>query len=183
MTKEIPMTQSLIPRQPVPALDVPQLSGNRLKLVFNEAPAFTLLVFYRGYHCPLCRTYLSELNRLHDDFVARGVIVKVLSSDSEERARRAADEWSLDKLDLGYGLSEADARAWGLYISTGRGLTSTGVEEPARFSEPGVFLIRPDLTLYWANVQTMPFARPHFKDMLGAIDFVIAKDYPARGEA
>ena len=177
------MTQSLNPRRPVPALDVPQLSGNCLKLVFNEAPAFTLLVFYRGYHCPLCRTYLSELNRLHDDFVARGVIVKVLSSDSEERARRAADEWSLDKLDLGYGLSEADARAWGLYMSTGRGLTSTGVEEPARFSEPGVFLIRPDLTLYWANVQTMPFARPHFKDMLGAIDFVVAKDYPARGEA
>ena len=97
------MTQSLIPRQPVPALDVPQLSGNRLKLVFNEAPAFTLLVFYRGYHCPLCRTYLSELNRLRDDFVARGVIVKVLSSDTEERARRAADEWALDKLDLGRG--------------------------------------------------------------------------------
>lgn len=177
------MPQSLIPRQPVPALDVPLLSGQRLSLAAGEAPTFTLLVFYRGYHCPLCRAYLTELNRLHDEFAARGVAVKVLSSDSEERARRAADEWSLDKLDLGYGLSEADARAWGLYISTGRGLTSTGVEEPARFSEPGIFLIRPDLTLYWANVQTMPFARPHFKDMLGAIDFVVAKDYPARGEA
>lgn len=177
------MPQSLTPRQPVPALAVPQLSGQRLSLAAGEAPAFTLLVFYRGYHCPLCRAYLTELNRLHDEFTARGVVVKVLSSDSEERARRTADEWSLDKLDLGYGLSEADARAWGLYISTSRGLTSTGVEEPARFSEPGVFLIRPDLTLYWANVQTMPFARPHFKDLLGAIDFVVAKDYPARGEA
>lgn len=177
------MPQSLIPRQPVPALDVPLLSGARLTLAANEAPTFTLLVFYRGYHCPLCRAYLTELNRLYDEFAARGVVVKVLSSDTEERARRAADEWSLDKLDLGYGLSEADARAWGLYISTGRGLTSTGVEEPARFSEPGIFLIRPDLTLYWANAQTMPFARPHFKDMLGAIDFVVAKDYPARGEA
>ena len=99
------------------------------------------------------------------------------------RAHRADAEWSLDHLDLGYGLDEASARSWGLYISTGRGLTSTGVEEPAHFSEPGVFLIRPDLTLYWANIQTMPFARPHFKDMLGAIDFVLAKDYPARGEA
>lgn len=177
------MPQSLIPRQPVPALDVPLLSGTRLTLAANEAPTFTLLVFYRGYHCPLCRAYLTELNRLADEFTARGVVVKVLSSDSEERARRTAEEWSLDQFDLGYGLSEADARAWGLYISTSRGLTSTGVEEPARFSEPGVFLIRPDLTLYWANVQTMPFARPHFKDMLGAIDFVVAKDYPARGEA
>lgn len=177
------MPQSLIPRQPVPALDVPLLSGARLTLAANEAPTFTLLVFYRGYHCPLCRAYLTELNRLADEFATRGVVVKVLSSDTEERARRTAEEWSLDRLELGYGLSEADARAWGLYISTSRGLTSTGVEEPARFSEPGIFLIRPDLTLYWANVQTMPFARPHFKDMLGAIDFVVAKDYPARGEA
>jgi hypothetical protein len=28
----------------------------------------------------------------------------------------------------------------------------------------------------------MPFARPHFGDVLTALDFVIAKDYPARGE-
>ena len=32
------------------------------------------------------------------------------------------------------------------------------------------------------STQTMPFARPSFQDLLGAIDFAIAKDYPARGE-
>jgi hypothetical protein len=31
-------------------------------------------------------------------------------------------------------------------------------------------------------VQTMPFARPHFDELLAAIDFALAKDYPARGE-
>ena len=60
--------------------------------------------------------------------------------------------------------------------------SSAGVEEPALFSEPGLFLIRPDRTLYFASVQTMPFARPHFADILAALDFVIAKNYPARGE-
>jgi len=55
--------------------------------------------------------------------------------------------------------------------------------EPALFNEPGVFLARPDHTLYWASVQSMPFARPHFREILAALDFVIAKDYPARGEA
>jgi hypothetical protein len=29
---------------------------------------------------------------------------------------------------------------------------------------------------------TPTFARPHLADILGALDFVIAKDYPARGE-
>ena len=75
------------------------------------------------------------------------------------------------------------ARSWGLYISTSRGKTSTGIEEPALFSEPGIFLVRPDQTLYWASVQSMPFARPHFREIISALDFVIAKDYPARGEA
>jgi hypothetical protein len=28
----------------------------------------------------------------------------------------------------------------------------------------------------------MPFARPHFAELLGALDFAIANDYPARGE-
>ena len=177
------MSERLMPRQPVPPLAVPSLSGNGLKLVAGNAQSFSLVVFYRGYHCPICRTYLTELNRLADDFAQRGVEALVLSSDTQERARRAADEWSLDRLDLGYGLPLDVARRWGLYVSTGRGLTSTGVEEPALFSEPGIFLVRPDLTLYWSSIQTMPFARPHFKDMLGAIDFVVAKDYPARGEA
>lgn len=176
------MPQKPMPRQAVPALNVPALSSQTMELVSGQAKNFTLLVFYRGYHCPLCRTYLTELNRLVDDFAQRGVEIKVVSSDTEERARLAVSEWGLTRLDLGHSLGIEAARSWGLYISTSRGMTSTGVEEPATFSEPGVFLIRPDLTLYWGSVQTMPFARPHFKEMLGAIDFVLDKNYPARGE-
>lgn len=85
-------------------------------------------------------------------------------------------------LRFGYALPLATARSWGLYISTGKGKTSAGVEEPALFAEPGVFLIRPDQTFYYGAVQTMPFARPSFSDLLMAIDFAISKNYPARGE-
>ena len=45
-----------------------------------------------------------------------------------------------------------------------------------------LLLRRADGTLYWSAIQTMPFARPHFRELLGAVDFVISKDYPARGE-
>jgi len=125
---------------------------------------------------------LGGLNRLADDFAARGVSVVVLSSDGRERSERAQAAWGLDRLMVGYGLDLDTARAWGLYISSGRGKTSIGVEEPALFAEPGLFLVRPDGTLYFASVQTMPFARPAFAEILKALDFVIAKDYPARGE-
>jgi len=29
----------------------------------------------------------------------------------------------------------------------------------------------------------MPFARPHFAEILSALDFVVKNNYPARGEA
>lgn len=142
-----------------------------------------MVVFYRGLHCPLCRTYISELDKLLDDFKQRGVNVVAISSDTEERARTTKDSWGVQNLEIGYGLDLEVAQQWGLYISSSRGKTSAGVEEPAMFSEPGVFLVRPDGSLYWASVQTMPFARPHFKEVLSALDFVIKADYPARGEA
>ena len=81
-----------------------------------------------------------------------------------------------------YGLSLQQARDWGLYISRGAGASSLGIEEPPMFVEPALFLIRPDRTLYFASVQSMPFGRPCFDEMLRAIDKIVAKDSPARGE-
>lgn len=95
----------------------------------------------------------------------------------------AQEQWGLETLTVGYDLPLDDARAWGLFISSGRGKTSTGVEEPALFSEPGLFLVRPDGTLYASSVNTMPFARPNFGELLQSLTFIIEKDYPARGEA
>ena len=81
-----------------------------------------------------------------------------------------------------HSLPLATARDWGLFISTGRGKTSIGIEEPALFSEPGLFLVSPDRSLYFSSVQTMPFIRPSFAELVGALDFVIEKNYPARCE-
>jgi peroxiredoxin len=195
----------LIPRQPVPALDVPLLGGGRFQLAVPPAPTtrlreqanqtgeanmvgrpqggtFDMLVFYRGLHCPLCAKYLLELEKLHDDFVRRGVNPVALSTDTEERAAAMAQKVGAQRLRFAYALPLAVARQWGLTISSSRGKTSIGIDEPALFSEPGLFLVRPDGTLYWGSTQTMPFARPHFDEILGALDFVLKNDYPARGE-
>ena len=174
--------QGLIPRQPVPALDVPLAGGGRFVLGATPGDKFDLIVFYRGLHCPICAKYLLELERLAPEFAARGVPIVAVSSDGAERAQQMAEKVKASTVKFAYDLSLKDARGWGLYISTSRGKTSIGIDEPALFSEPGVFLVRPDGTLYYGAVQTMPFARPQFQDLLGAIDFAIAKDYPARGE-
>ncbi len=171
----------LKPRQPVPALEVATLQGP-WSLSQQSPKNFTMVVFYRGLHCPLCSKYLAELDKLAGDFADTGVSILALSSDGEERAKQAAEDWGLKNINLGYGVSVEQAQAWGLHRSAGRGKTSVGIEEPAEFSEPGLFLMRSDNTLYWAQISTMPFARPHFREILGALSFVLEKDYPARGE-
>ena len=172
----------LFPRQSVPSLNVPTVGGKTWQLGEQTPENFTMVVFYRGFHCPICAKYLADLEKKLGEFEGRGVNVVAVSSDTEERAERSKTEWDLENLTVGYGLDLGKAREWGLYISASRGKTSTGVDEPALFSEPALYLVRPDGTLYFGSVQTMPFARPNFREVLGALEFVMDKDYPARGE-
>ena len=153
----------LFPNQAVPPLRVELTGGGLFDLASEKPTNFTLVIFYRGLHCPICKSQLKDLESKLDDFDKRGVAVVAVSTDSKERAEQTREPW-------------------GLYVSSGRGKTSAGVDEPAIFSEPALYLVRPDGTLYFGSVQTMPFARPHFSDILTAIDFVVKNKYPARGE-
>ena len=166
----------LMPRERVPALDLPLVGGGSYVLGAKPAQRFDLLVFYRGLHCPVCTKYLLELERLAPEFEKRGVRSVAISSDGSERASKMAEKVKANLVSFAFDLPLPAARAWGLYLSAGRG------EEPAHFNEPGIFLVKPDGTLYYGSTQTMPFARPPLADLLGAVDYAITKDYPARGE-
>lgn len=172
----------LIPRQKTPDLKLPLLGGGSFDLSAESSERGTLVCFYRGLHCPICATYLTELQRLQGDFAERGVGVVAVSSDGEERARQMAEKIGEKGLRFAYDLPLQVARDWGLYLSEGRGKTSIGIEEPALFSEPGLFVVNADQSLYYGAVQTMPFVRPHFRELIPALDFTAANNYPARGE-
>lgn len=162
----------------VPSLSLPTVGGGRFDLAASQPRTFSLLVFYRGRHCPICKTYLADLERKLDAFAELGVEVVAISTDTQEVAEATKCEWEIERMPLAYDLGIDEARAWGLFISS-----AIKAEEPAQFAEPGLFLVRPDQTLYCASIQTMPFARPAFADVLKAVAFVTDKDYPARGDA
>lgn len=165
------------PRSKTPSLNLDLINGTQWKLKTQASEGFTMIVFYRGLHCPVCKKYLEELKTKLEDFSERGVNVIAVSMDTEEKAKKTGEEWDVASLPIGYGLSEKSAKEWGLYLSEG-----IKEEEPKLFSEPGLFLVQSDGSLYCSSVQTMPFARPPFDDLLKAIDFIKEKDYPARGE-
>jgi len=168
---------SIVPGRPAPELAVDTLDGDRWVLADQQPERFTMVVFYRGLHCPICRTLLRELDGLLGELAERGVGVIAVSGDEEGRARQSRDEWELSGLTLGYGLREGEMRDWSLFVSA-----AIKEGEPERFNEPGLFLVAPDGTLYYAALNSMPFGRPKLAEMLEALDFIAEKDYPGRGE-
>src|SRR5919106_3971820 len=105
------------PREQAPELAVNLVRGGRWRLDEQQPENFTMVVFYRGLHCPGCRAQLSELNRRLDELSSRGITVIAISGDTHKRAQRTAVEWRLDRLAIGYGLSEETARSFGLFLS------------------------------------------------------------------
>ena len=139
---------------------------------------FEMIVVYRGLHCPVCKTYLGELEAKLPEFSKRGVEVIAVSTDGLDRAQKAKTEWGLNNLRVGSELSIAGAREWDLFISR-----SIRDGEPPEFSEPGLFLVKPDGTLFFASRNSAPWGRPPLDQMLRGIDVVMERKMPARGEA
>ncbi|SDX69131.1 peroxiredoxin-like family protein [Hymenobacter psychrophilus] len=166
------------PRTQVPTLTVDLVGGGSFSLADAQPEFMTMLVFYRGHHCPVCRKNIQQLQTKLADFEALGIKAVAISTNTQELAEKTKQDWTIADVPLGYGLSIEKAREWGLYIS--KGISDS---EPAEFSEPGLFLVNPDGTLYASSIQTMPFTRPDFEDLLGGLKFVKEKKYPARGEA
>lgn len=165
------------PREKTPDLNIQLVNGTKWKLSEQSPKNFTMLLFYRGKHCPICKKQLQELQSSLSKFTERGVNVIAISSDTEEVAKQTHKEWDIKDVPLGYGLPIEEARKWGLFISKGIN------DEPEHFTEPGLFILTPESTVYWESIQSMPFGRPEFKDVLGGIDYILKADYPARGEA
>ena len=166
-----------------PAVDAPvgpftfdALAGPAITI--GEAKSrWTLLIVYRGRHCPKCKIYLNKLQAMLPAWTATLDVV-VVSADTREKAQADKSEfgWSFD---LCYGLKEPQMRALGLYVSD----PLSEAETTARFAEPGTFAIRPDGTLMLVDISNGPAARPDLDVLLGGMQFNIDNDRPTRGTA
>jgi peroxiredoxin len=176
MTSETAAVHRVRPGARAPSLELPLAGDGAFRLADAAPRLFTMLVFNRGLHCPVCRAQLSELNRRFDELAEKGIDVVSISGESEQRARQMRDEWRIDKVPLAYGLSEAQMREWGLFVSH-----AINADEPPVFNEPALFLISPNATVYYESILSMPVGRPRLDDLLGAIDYWTSHNYPARG--
>ncbi len=78
---------------------------------------------------------------------------------------------------MAYGLSVAEMRGLGLYI------TDPGADSSAEwpYAEPGIFLINPDGLLQVLNISNAPSFRPDIDVMLDGIIGTQDRNLPIRG--
>lgn len=138
---------------------------------------WTMMFVYRGKHCPRCKRFLNKLNAALDNWTDVLDVV-VVSADSEEKARADQQEFGW-KFELGYGMSEAQMRSLGLYVSE----PLSDAETDKIFAEPGSFGIRPDGTLMLVDISNGPAARPDLEELLDGMKFNIENNRPVRGTA
>lgn len=166
------------PGQQAPELEITLVNGQTWGLKNQSPKMFTMIVFYRGYHCPGCKSYISDLHRLKSRYEEFGIEIIAISMDTLERGRLAKTEWEINDLQIGYELTIEQAKSWGLFFSK---KIKNG--EPDLFSEPGLFFVQPDNVVYYININSQPFGRPHLRGLLKSIQYIIDRNYPPRGAA
>ena len=164
-----------LPGMRAPALSLPLAGGGTYDLAAQSPATATMLIFYRGLHCPICKDYLGRVAKMADQFTENGMPIVLASMDPRDRAEEAKRDWNLGDIPIAYDMTEEKARQWGLYISS-----SIKESETKVFSEAGLFWILPDNTLYMAEIASAPFARPSL-DILAAKVGLIKSGYPPRG--
>jgi peroxiredoxin len=137
---------------------------------------WTLVVVYRGKHCPRCKAYLNILDGMRDQWNAAGFDIAVLSADPKEKA--AADQaefgWGFN---LGYDLSEDQMNTLGLYVTE----PLSPSETDRHYAEPGTYVIRPDGSLVLIALSNSPWARPELTELLNGMIFTKKNNRPPRG--
>ena len=162
--------------KPVPEMTFAKVGGGNVT-VGGLRDRWSLLVVYRGKHCPRCKKYLNKFNAMLAEWDAIMDVV-VVSADTEDKANADVAEfgWSFD---LGYGLTEAQMHALGLYVSD----PLFEAETTTRFAEPGTFAIRANGELMLVDISNGPAARPDLEELLDGMRFNIINDRPVRGTA
>ncbi|GFE52039.1 thioredoxin peroxidase [Roseobacter cerasinus] len=162
-----------------PDVTVPKLGGGQMVLGRpQEGYDWQMVVVYRGRHCPLCTSYLKELEAVLPEFHALGVDVVAVSADPEAKA---TDQIALvqPSYPVGYDLSLDQMYELGLYVSDPRSAEET--DHP--FAEPGIFVVNADGQVQVTDISNAPFARPDLKSLLGGLGFIRnpENNYPIRG--
>lgn len=75
MTTDTTPARALLPGVAAPALELAVAGGEPFRLADRAPDLFTMLVFNRGLHCPVCQAQVSEPDRRFEELAEKGIDV------------------------------------------------------------------------------------------------------------
>jgi peroxiredoxin len=145
-----------------PAFTLPDARGRDFALAERLAHGPVALVFYRGRWCPYCIAQLEELEKVRPEFEKLGATVCALSPQKPQHTGFIAEQHHLRYpvlSDAGNAVARQFGVAWKLpddLIAHYRGvfvnLEHANATKDWELPIPSAFVIAPDSTVVWAQV-------------------------------
>ena len=163
------------PADPFPPIDFKMMSGGTQRLSDNKG-RWSVLIVYRGDHCPRCKTYVARLHELAAGYAEREVDLMLASMDPENIARRTMDEngWTLP---VAHSLSVEECQQLAVYLTD----HEDGSELSGPYAEPGLYLINPEGLTQVIATSNSPSVRPDLEVVLDGIIGTQDRNLPIRG--
>ena len=176
------MTKTNIKLQPgsdFQPFDVFDLNGNAVTLGKHDNH-WQMIIIYRGRHCPLCTKFLNKLETYRQRLQDTQINIVAVSADSKEQLEEHLGNLSVD-FPMFYGLTEAQMKSLGVYIS----LPRSKKETDHNFPEPAMFIINKMGQLHVVDIANNPFVRPDLETLVSGLEWIKNPDnnYPIRGTA
>jgi peroxiredoxin len=113
-----------------------------------------------------------------EQFAQAGVDIIAVSADSEAQMRQQLTQVSVN-FPIAYGLTEAQMKALGVYISIPR----SEQETDHNFAEPGLFVVNEQGNLHVVDISNNPFVRPELGALANGLNWIRDpnNNYPIRG--
>ena len=74
------------PNEKAPKLVLPTVSGEIFDLSKQNPQKYTIVIFYRGKHCPICADHMAEIEQSYTKAKEAGYDVVAVSMDTQDKA-------------------------------------------------------------------------------------------------
>lgn len=145
----------------LPGIELPRSGGATLRLPDDIAVRFCVVLFYRGYWCPISQRQLRSFETCAARLRSLDAGIIAASADPAEKAQEVA---AMVSFPVAYGVTREIAHAIGAWWDSGRGIV-----------QPAEFVIGPDRTVLSATYSTGPIGRIESSDVVSLIQLLAVR--------
>lgn len=164
-----------------PVFQATDAHGNifNLKKTLEEGPV--VLIFYRGYWCPVCNKHLGSLQDSLKQIEARGAKVIAVSPEKPEYLNKMANKTGAEftlLYDEGYKIAKAydvnfmpdmmNRLTYNIFL--GANLKKTHSDDSQRLPIPATYIVNPEGIIIWRQFDPDYHKRSSVRDILDALD-------------